>query len=122
MMKKTKLPSFVTVLILTLITVIMWVSFEVYRLFVKPVTPSVPESVSAPLTPTLDQATIDQVKTHLFLNDSEIPDVVIGAFTPLEGTPQPSPTPESSTEETSLQGGESPIQEVETATGSGEAI
>ncbi len=118
-MQKTKLPSFVTVLALTLITVVMWVSFDVYRLFSQPTKPSVPESVSAPLTPTLDLEAINQLEGHTFLNDSEIPDNVVGAFAVTEPEktpiPEPSPLPESAPGETS-------IPTPENASGSGEAI
>jgi hypothetical protein len=77
-MKKTKLPSLVTILILTLITVVVWVTFDVYRLFNKADDPVVPESVSAPLVPTFDSDAINQFRSRINLNDSEIPDQVTG--------------------------------------------
>ena len=76
-MPKTKPPSLVTVLILTLITVIMWVGFDVLRLFNQPATPSVPENVSRQIDPTLDQSAIDQLESRIFLDDTQIPDTVI---------------------------------------------
>jgi len=76
-MKKTKLPSIVSILILTLITVIVWVTFDVYRLFNKADDPVVPESVSLPLVPTLDTETINKFESRIFLDQSQIPDQII---------------------------------------------
>lgn len=78
-MKKTKLPSIVSILILTLITVIVWVTFDVYRLFNKADNPVVPESVSLPLVPLLDTETINKFQTRIFLDQSQIPDQIIEA-------------------------------------------
>lgn len=103
-MKKNKLPSFITVLILTLITVVMWVSFSVFRaLSSKPVA-SVPEEVSKPLNPTLDSDTIGKIRSRIFLDDSQIPENIITAPTPGPtptpvATPRASPSPTASPEE-----------------------
>lgn len=113
-MQKRKLPSFVSLLILTFITVVMWVAFEVYRAYNKVAAPSVPVNVSAPLVPTLDMETLSEIETKLFLHDSEIPDVVINfnlptapQFTETETVPE---SPDSS-----------PLPESENASGSGES-
>ena len=71
-MKKAKLPSLVTILILTLITVVVWVTFDVYRLFNKTETPVVPEEVSAPLNPILDKNTINLIESRIFLDETAI--------------------------------------------------
>jgi hypothetical protein len=60
-MKNTKLPSLIPILIMTLVTVIMWVSLDVYRAFKIPVEAVVPAEVSQPLTPSLNQDVINQV-------------------------------------------------------------
>lgn len=89
-MNKTKLPNLVSILILTLITVVMWVSFDIYRALKKPVNAVVPESVSQPLVPILDQNSINEIESRFFLNDSQIPDNVIVNSSP---TPTPITTP-----------------------------
>lgn len=76
-MQKSKMPSLVSILILTLITVVVWISFDVYRLFNRPPDPVVPEEVSKPLDPTLDQETINQIESRLFFDDSQIIDQVV---------------------------------------------
>lgn len=76
-MKKKKLPSLVSILILTLITVFFWVAFDVYRLFTKPSDAVVPESISLPLNPVLDQNALDKLKQSVYFEDSQIEDFVI---------------------------------------------
>ncbi len=85
-MNKRKLPSVVSFLILTLITVVMWVTFDVYRLYNKPVEVVVPEAISASLNPNLDQDAINQIVTKIFLDDSQIPDQVANPSTPTSKT------------------------------------
>jgi hypothetical protein len=110
-MKKTKLPSLIPILILTLITIIMWVSLDVFRTLKKIPESVVPKEISQPLTPTLDETSINRIESQTFLNDSQIPDNVVsssptpvGSITPKatiapEATATPSATiqPESAT-------------------------
>lgn len=98
-MKKSKMPSIVSVLILTFITVVVWVTFDVYRLFNQPAIPVVPEAVSRPLTPSLDQQAINQLESRIFVDSSQIPDdvVVSGATTEPTTTTQPTPNPVGAT-------------------------
>lgn len=97
-MKKNKLPSLVSILILTLLTAIVWISLSVYRVFTTKPSESVPSTVSEPLTPTLDQDTIKQIESSVFINTSEIPEIVTGNLSspapiPTFQTPLPTPTP-----------------------------
>lgn len=88
-MQKSKLPSLISILILTLVTVAMWVGFSIYRAFVQSPTPVVPAAISAALTPSLDTSTIGNVEGRLFLNDSQIPEVNVSATS----TPAPAASP-----------------------------
>lgn len=83
-MNKTKLPSIISVLILTLITVIMWVSLDIYRALKKPTEITVSKEISQQLNPSLDQDSIKKVESRNFLDDSQIPDVTIS---PVIATP-----------------------------------
>jgi hypothetical protein len=99
-MKNNKLPSLVSILILTLLTAITWVSFSIYRALTVSAPPGVPQSVSQPLTPTLDQDSINKIKSSIFLNDAQIPQNIVGE-TPLPSpillaTPTASPSPTAS--------------------------
>jgi hypothetical protein len=65
-MKKSKLPSLVTVLVLTLVTALTWVGFEIYRAFTTTPEPSVSEEILSPITPSLDAGTIGKIQSGLF--------------------------------------------------------
>lgn len=72
-MKNKKLPNLISILILTLITVVMWITLNIYRAISNEPTPSVPNEISAPLTPDLDKDTIKTIESKIFLDESQIP-------------------------------------------------
>lgn len=92
-MKKNKLPSLVSILILTLLTSIVWISLSVYRAFTSKPTESVPQEVSLPITPTLDQTAISQIESGIYLTGSEIPDNVASLTNTTNNTATPLPSP-----------------------------
>lgn len=77
----------------------MWISLSVFRALSKKPTPSIAEEIVNPFTPTLDKSALDKIKSRIYLDDSQIPDVVITKSpvptpTTLENpTPIPLPTP-----------------------------
>lgn len=94
-MDKNKLPSLISILILTLLTAIVWVSLSIYRALTVSAPPSVPQNVSQSLTPTLDQSSISKIESGIFFNDTQIPQNVVNATStnaPV-ATLRPSPTP-----------------------------
>ncbi len=113
-MKKNKLPSLIPILILTLITVVMWVSLDVVRLLKKTPELVVPKDISQPLTPTLDENSINQIESRIFLNDSQISDNVVSS----SPTPQSSIAPEA-TATPGVTATPSATIQPESATGSG---
>lgn len=76
-MKKNKLPNVISVLILTLITIIMWISFNVYWAVTGKPTPSVTQAISDPIDPTLDTDTINKIESSLYFDSSQIPQNVV---------------------------------------------
>ena len=81
-MKNIKAPKIVTIGILSLITVVFWVGFEVFRIFtVKPEPPVAPEIIN-PLDPTLDQNTLSKLQERVYLDDLEIGQTVVATPTP----------------------------------------
>lgn len=99
-MKKNKLPSIVTILILTLLTSILWVSFSTYRAFVAKPSESVPKEISNPITLTLDKDEIKKIESGIFFDSSQIPENIVTAAlstVPTQPilTPLPIPTPET---------------------------
>ena len=92
-MKKSKLPNLITILILTLITSVLWVSLSTYRAFTAKPSESVPKEISDPITLTLDQAAIKKVESGIYFDSSQIPENVVTAPTPT-ATAQPTQPPE----------------------------
>lgn len=99
-MKKSKLPGILTILILTLITMVVWISLSIYWALSKKSDPSVPEEISKPLTPTLDMDSLNNIQSRLFLDDSQIPEIVItqSAAPASELLIEPTPEPEITSE------------------------
>lgn len=96
-MNKNKVPGLITILIATLITVVAWIGFSIYRAFANKPTPNVSQAVLQPLTPSLDKNIIDKIQGRLYFDESVIPEPSIGptetqgpAQTPV---PEISPTP-----------------------------
>ena len=67
MKKKSNLPMPVTILILTLITALSWIVFEVVRTFIKEPKPTVPREVLLPLNPTLDSNVLQALQQRHLL-------------------------------------------------------
>jgi hypothetical protein len=95
MKNKTKLPGLIPILVLTLVTVVMWVSLDIYRAVNKPSQSTVPTEISEPLTPTLDQNSMSQIESRSYLDDSQIPDIMINSSPIAKPTIQPTTQPES---------------------------
>lgn len=95
-MKRSKLPSLVAVLILTLITAVMWVGLSVYRaLSLKPAE-SVPQEILQPLDPNLDSDTLGKIQSKIFLDDSQIPEVAVSQTNAPVATKAPQASPQAS--------------------------
>lgn len=72
-MKPAKIPSFVSIVILTTITIIFWVAISVYRaLNTKPV-PKVAAEILEPVMPSLEKSGLDKVQSRVFFDESQIP-------------------------------------------------
>ncbi|OGM16156.1 hypothetical protein A2V56_00925 [Candidatus Woesebacteria bacterium RBG_19FT_COMBO_42_9] len=99
-MKKNKLPSLISILIMTLITSLFWVSLSTYRAFTAKPSESVPKEVSDPINLTLDQTAIKKIESGIYFDSSQIPENVVTAplSTPITQPtqlPQSAPTPEA---------------------------
>ncbi len=65
-MKTNKLPNIIILMILTLVTVLIWLTLNVYRNFTRETPPAVPAPVILPLTPELDEETIKQMEKRIY--------------------------------------------------------
>lgn len=61
-----KLPNVVNLMILTLVTILIWLVFNIYRSFTRQAPPAVPVEIVLPINPRLDTTTIDQMEQRLY--------------------------------------------------------
>jgi hypothetical protein len=91
---KIKAPKLVTIAILTLITIVFGVGFEVYRTFTTKPAPVVPPAIIEPVDPTLDAATLNKLQQRIYFEANQINEA-----TPTQSpapAPEVTPTPEAS--------------------------
>lgn len=102
MNKKRQYPAIVIFAALTAVTTFIWIGFEVYSTIAREPEPTVPESATAELFPSLDTNTLAKVTSRLQLEDAEISQTQLTLPSP-EPTPLPSPSivPTASPEATS---------------------
>lgn len=74
MKQKRDLPKLVVFAIITLITALSWVGFEIYRTLTDAPDPVVPPEVILDLDPTLDQVTLEGLVNKIYLEENEIGD------------------------------------------------
>lgn len=70
-MKKTKLPGAVTLAILTLITVIFWVFFSVFRVLTTKSSPKIPGEILEPISPNLKSEIVKQMETRIYFEKNQ---------------------------------------------------
>ena len=87
-MKKNKLPKPITILILTLLTSLVWVSLSIYRAVAIKPPAAVSEKISKSLNPTLNTEAIQKIESAIFFQDSDIPKINITS----PNIPTPIPT------------------------------
>ncbi len=75
-----------TLAILSMITVVFWVGFEIFRAFTVKTEPLVEAKIISAIDPTLDTATLAKIKTKIFIENSQISEIAT--------TPAPTPIPE----------------------------
>lgn len=69
---KIKAPKIVIIFSLTLITIIFWAAFEIYRSLTAKPSPLIPTAVLDPVNPTLDATALSRIQTRLHLDESQI--------------------------------------------------
>ena len=91
-MKKPKPPSIVTIAIMTLITVVFWTFFGVFRIFTSTQPIDVPENILKPIDATLDKEALSDLESKNHLEPQDIPEIIYS-------TPEPVVTEELIEEE-----------------------
>lgn len=75
--EKRKLPGIVKMAILTVITVIAWIGFEVYRALTLEPPAVVSPKILEPIIPDLDSQSLNKLQKRIHLEESEIGDTTI---------------------------------------------
>jgi len=73
-MKKNKIPSIISLAILTLITSILWIFFSLYRVFTVKTELKISKEALLPFTPSLDQKIISEIENRVFIEQNQIPE------------------------------------------------
>ncbi len=96
-MKNIKAPRMVTIAILSLITVVFWVGFEVFRIFTRRPEEPVPPEIILALDPTLDQTALSKLQGRVYIEDSTISLPSIAPSATVAPIPEPTvaPSPEA---------------------------
>ena len=81
-MKKTKVPSVVVVMVLTVITISFWIVFSVVRIFQKEASPSIPPEILNPLNPSYDKTAVDKIQERIYFDKEQ----VFGNTVPVTGS------------------------------------
>lgn len=87
-MKRKKHPRVLTLSILTTLTVLTWVAFEVWHAFTKQPPAQVDSKILEAIDPRLDTETLQKIKSKLYFPDEEARRGLLPT-----GSPEASPTP-----------------------------
>ena len=71
-MKPPKPPKFVTLAIMTTITLVFWVFLSVYKILTGQIEPSVSEEILASVSPSLDSEALTNVRESLYFEENQI--------------------------------------------------
>lgn len=71
MQPKKTTPFLVKFAIMTLLTALVWVGFDVYRAFTQKPPPAVSPEILAPVDPTLDSATLDKLVNRVYFDKTQ---------------------------------------------------
>lgn len=93
-MKKSKLPRPIVIVILSLITIVIWTTFEIYRSLTFTPLDDIPTQVTVPLNPELNLDALSSLSQKIHLTDSQIGALPVTQTTipPLAETASPSAT------------------------------
>lgn len=69
---RNKTPDIVTTLILTTITVILWVSLNIYWAVKNEPAPVVSEEISQSINPELDKNSIDEIEKRIYFEEGGV--------------------------------------------------
>lgn len=74
---KNKTPKSVYILITTAATIILWIVFEVTRIFLIKPDVDVSEELLKPISPLIDAQTLDNINSRTFFEPGDIPKLIV---------------------------------------------
>lgn len=86
---KSKRSNLTIFSVLTTITILTWVVFDAYQRFTKTEVKDIPASVLAPINPSLNRGSLDNIEAKLFFGPEEV-----AQFTPAPTRSTPPPPEE----------------------------
>jgi hypothetical protein len=113
-MKNVKAPNIVLVGVITVITIVLWIIYGVYKLVTTPQDINVPNEVLSPVSPNLDTEALNTLQQRIFFSENQLTDIN------LIKTPEPEASPTASPTATPQQQEATSSAQQETATTSGE--
>lgn len=91
-MRKSKAPRLITVLIATTVTIVFWIFFSVFRIFVSTPPVIVPEELLTPLSPILDTTSLENIEKRVYFEEHEIQEFALPEGIDIPTTSEPTPT------------------------------
>lgn len=119
-MKTPKPPNIVLVGIITVVTIVLWIIFGVYKLVTTPQDVNVSSDILSPVSPTLDQEGLSLLEQRLFFTEAELSGISIVSTPGPEESPSPSPSPTPTPEGEGQEEATQSAEQENTATESGE--
>ncbi len=81
MKNKRKIPAIVKSSFFTMVTVIVWITFEVVKIFMTKPPPSVSAEILSPIDPALDETTLNKLQQRVYISENEIGNIKIATAT-----------------------------------------
>lgn len=97
---KTKKPILLLIIGLTTTTIVFWIAYEIYLIFITQPNSVVDPKILEPITPSLDLEVLDDLSERIYFEEGEATNPVVNN-PELSPTPSPEITPTEAPEEES---------------------
>jgi len=77
--KKIKIPSLVTTMILTVVTISFWIVFSVIRIFKTEKSPDIPPEILNPLKASYDKTVVDKIEKRIYFDKEQVFETAVPA-------------------------------------------
>ena len=78
-MKKIKIPSLVTTMILTVVTISFWIVFSVIRIFKTEKSSDIPPEILNPLKTSYDKTVVDKIEKRIYFDKEQVFETAVPA-------------------------------------------